>query len=427
MWLRLAATAALALARCDPASAQAHSVITLGDAFARVAERHPDLRWVDLRGDVLAADLAGASLRPAVTGGATLENAFGTGATRGARAAELSLTLASVFERGGKLDARRTLAQSRIDALAVERETRRLDLLADVARRYLATVAVRAQQGIAELDVAQRERAVAAAEARLRAGASPESVVLGARAALSRARLDRDRGVQRLDAARRHLAALWGEREPQFDVATIDPTVLPPIADASALVALLEQSPELARFADERRIREARLQLARSDGAADVQWQVGVRRLEAGDDTALLASVSIPLGAYQRAQPARRAAEAELAALDVEREGKAFALQSTLVDAHGRYRTAQLEVERVRDDVLPLLAKAEAAAERAYRGGAASYLEWAQLQSARTAELRQQLDVAVDAQRALIEIQRLTGRPMLLAARTATDATETHP
>ena len=426
MWLRLAATAALALARCGIALAQAHSVITLDDAFARVAERHPDLRWVGLRGDVLAADLAGASLRPAVTAGATLENAFGTGATRGVRAAELSLTLASVFERGGKLDARRALARSRIDALAVERETRRLDLLADVARRYLAIVAVRAQQDIAELDVAQRERAVAAAEARLRAGASPESVVLGARAALARARLDRDRGVQRLDAARRHLAALWGEREPRFDVAITDPTLLPPIADASALAALLEQAPELARFVDERRIREARLQLARSDGAADVQWQVGVRRLEAGDDTALLASVSIPLGARQRTQPARRAAEAELAALDVEREGKDLALQSTLVDAHGRYRAAQLEVERVRDDVLPLLAKAEAAAERAYRGGAASYLEWAQLQSARTAELRQQLDVAVDAQRALIEIQRLTGQPMLLAARTATDATENH-
>lgn len=424
MWLRLAATAALALARCGIASAQAQSVITLDDAFARVAERHPDLRWVDLRGDVLAADLARASLRPAITGGATLENAFGTGATRGVRAAELSLTLASVFERGGKLDARRTLAQSRVDALALERETRRLDLLADVARRYLAIVAVHAQQRIAGLDVAQRERAVAAAHERLRAGASPESVVLGARAALARALLDRDRGAQRLDAARRHLAALWGERNPSFDVATIDPTVLPPVADATALVALLEQSPELVRFADERRIREARLQLARSEGVGDVQWQVGVRRLESGDDTALLAGVSIPLGSRQRAQPALREAEAELAALDVEREGKALALQSTLLDAHGRYRSAQFEVEHVRDEVLPLLAKAEAAAERAWRGGAASYLEWAQLQSARTAEMRQQLDVAVDAQRALIEIQRLTGQSMVSTVSKAIDARE---
>ena len=94
----------------------------------------------------------------------------------------------------------------------------------------------------------------------------------------------------------------------------------------------------------------------------------------------------------------------------VEREAKDLPLYSTLVEAHGRYRVAQLEVRRLRDDVLPRLARAEAAAERAYRAGAISYLEWAQLQSERTAARKQQLDVALDAQRALIEIQRLTGQ-----------------
>ena len=56
------------------------------------------------------------------------------------------------------------------------------------------------------------------------------------------------------------------------------------------------------------------------------------------------------------------------------------------------------------------LTRAEAAAERAYRAGAISYLEWAQLQSERTAARKQQLEAALEAQRALIEIQRLTGQ-----------------
>ena len=92
-----------------------------------------------------------------------------------------------------------------------------------------------------------------------------------------------------------------------------------------------------------------------------------------------------------------------------------MALYATLVEAHGRYQLARLEVARLRDEVLPTLARAEAAAERAYRAGAASYLEWAQLQSERTASRRQQLEVALDAQRALIELQRLTGQPLLAA------------
>ncbi len=404
----------------DPSEKRASNALTLNDAMHRVADSHPDLRLFGARGDVLAAERDRAALRPALIAGASVENAFGSGESSGLRSAELTLTLASVLERGGKLDARRILARQRIDALAIERETRRLDLLAEVARRYLAAVAAQKQREIAQLDIAQRQRTVAGARRRLQAGASPESVVFTAEAALARAELDRDRAGQRLIAARQHLAALWGERDPDFEVVARDPLALPAIDDFSALAALVQDTPELAQFADEQRIREARLQLARSDRAADLDWQIGVRRSQATDDFGLVGSVSMPLGNRSRAQPGIRVAEAELASLEIEREAKGLALYSTLAEAHGRYRVAQLEVQRLRNEVLPKLGQAETAAERAYRAGAISYLEWAQLQSERTAARRQQLDVALDAQRALIEIQRLTGQAFV-----ATDAAST--
>ena len=172
----------------------------------------------------------------------------------------------------------------------------------------------------------------------------------------------------------------------------------------------LQATPELARFADEQRIAEARLQLARSQNIADLDWQVGVRRLQVTDDFALIGSISMPLGSARRNQPELRAADAELAIIDLQRESQGLALFSTLADAHGRYRVAQVEAARLQSDVLPKLGKAETAAENAYRAGAISYLEWAQLQSERTSARKQQLDAALEAQRALIEIQRLTGQ-----------------
>lgn len=413
MRLSFAALAVLVVVSCAALPARGADRVSLDRAFDRVARTHPDLRLFGPRGQVLSAEFDRASLRPALVAGAGVENAFGSGEASGLDVAELTLTLASVLERGGKLDARRMLVQSRIDALAVERETRRLDLLAEVARRYLAMVAAQRQRGIADLDIGQRQRTVAAARQRLQAGASPESVVLTAQAALARAELDRARADQRLVAARQHLAALWGERDPDFDIVASDPLRLPQIAAFGELGNLLERTPELAQFAGERRIREARLQLARSERAADLDWQVGVRRLQVSDDFALVGSVSMPLGAGRRAEPGIRAAEADLASLEIERESKGLSLYSTLAEAHGRYLTAQLEVRRLRDDVLPRLARAEAAAERAYRGGAISYLEWAQLQSERTSTRRQQLDAALEAQRALIEIQRLTGQAFI--------------
>jgi len=410
MQLRLAAFAALVAVAVVALPTHAADRLSLDDAFSRVAESHPDLRLFGIRRDVLSAELERATLRPALVLGATIENALGTGDASGLQQAELTLTLASVLERGGKLDARRTLAQSRIDALAVEREGRRLDLLAEVARRYLAMVAAERQREIAQSDIGQRQRTVAGARQRLQAGASPESVVLTAQAALAKAELDRARSEQRLAAARQHLAALWGERDPDFEVMVSDPLRLPAIDDFAALADLLERTPELNQFVGERRVREARLQLARSERSADLDWQVGARRLQTTDDFALVGSVSMPLGAASRAEPDIRAAEAELAAVEIEREAKGLSLYSTLAEAHGRYRVAEVEVTRLQDDVLPKLAKAEAAAERAYRGGAISYLEWAQLQSERTLARKQQLEVALDAQRALIEIQRLTGQ-----------------
>lgn len=410
---RLAALAAWVAASVVAWPALAADRLSLDDAFARVAATHPELRLFDSRGAVLAAERERAALRPALVAGATLENAFGTDEARGLQGAELTLTLASVLERGGKLDARKTLARSQIDALAVEREARRLDLLAEVARRYLAMVAARRQGEIAAQDIAQRRRTLAGARQRLQAGASPESVVLTAEAALARAELERARAQQRLDSARQYLAALWGERDPHFEVVAADPARLPEIADFAALTALLERTPELEQFVGERRIREARLQLARSQATADLDWQLGVRRLEASDDFGMVGSLSLPLGAERRAAPGIRAAEAELGALEIEREARGLALHSTLVEAHGRYRTAQLEVRRLQDEVIPLLSRAEGAAERAYRAGAISYLEWAQLQSERTAARRQQLDAALDAQRTLIEIQRLTGQAFI--------------
>jgi cobalt-zinc-cadmium efflux system outer membrane protein len=251
-------------------------------------------------------------------------------------------------------------------------------------------------------------------------------VVLTAQAALARAEMERDRAVQRGVAARQHLAALWGERNPAFDVVAGNPLMLPDIAVFSELDALLATTPELARFADEQRIGEARMQLARSQATPDLDWQVGLRRLQATDDFALVGSVSMPLGSARRAQPELRAAEAELALVGIEREAQGLSLYSTLAEAHGRYLVSQLEVGRMQSDVLPKLAKAESAAERAYRGGAISYLEWAQLQSERTNARKQQLEAALDAQRALIEIQRLTGQAFVASPASQTNQ-ETTP
>ena len=109
MWLRLAALAVFAAAPCLQAAAQSPEILTLDDAFARVAQTHPDLRLDDSQRGLLSAEFDRAALRPAYVAGIAIEIALGTGSARGFDEAEICLSLASVLERGGKLEARRTL------------------------------------------------------------------------------------------------------------------------------------------------------------------------------------------------------------------------------------------------------------------------------------------------------------------------------
>ncbi|WP_433852949.1 TolC family protein [Stenotrophomonas nitritireducens] len=417
MWKRLAALAALAIAPCAIAQVPSSPApLTLDEAVSRVARTHPDLRLPELRRAAAQARHDGAGLKPPLVFGVDIENALGSGASRGFDAAEVTVSLAGVLERGGKLDARRALAQANIDALAPQREITRLDLMAEVARRYLAITAARGQRRIALDDIEQRRRAVAAARLRLQAGASPASTLMTAQAALAQAELDRDRAGEAERAARMALAALWNAREADFAAVSGDPLRLPALQDFQQLATLLSDTPELAVIAGEARVRQAQLQLARSQLRGDLSWQLGVRNDRASHDTALVGGFSLPLGSARRAGPEIRAAEAELAMSAVERQSRALQLYATLAEAHGRYGTARLEVARMDSDVLPQLQRAEKAAETAWRAGAISYLEWAQLQAMRIEARQRQLDAALAAQTALIEIQRLTGQPLVATA-----------
>lgn len=419
MHWRFVAQAACVMALAMAAPAWADNTLTLDDAFARVIDTHPDLRVYAPRHEAMAARVDKAAQAPPLTLGAEVENAMGTGDVRGLHSAEVTLSLSSVLERGGKREARRSLAETRVLALDTERNKTRLDLLAETARRYLAVVASRQQAVVARDAVALRQRAVAAADKRHRAGAVPASVVLSAEAALAQAELGLARAEQSGRSARRYLAALWGEHQAQFRVADADLRQLPTLEPFAVLVGWLDRNPAIRRFADRQRIAEARLQLAQTEAVTDIQWQVGVRRFQLGGDVGVVGSVSIPLGSASRAAPDIRIARNEIEALSIQREASGMALYATLADAHGRYQVARLEVTRLGADVLPRLAEAEQAAARAWRAGAATYAEWARLQSLHVEARQRQLAAALQARRALIEIQRLTARSWAMAADSA--------
>ncbi len=387
--------------------------LTLDAALAKVIASHPELRGFALRSEALEAEGAVASLRPEMSLGLSIENALGSGDYRGFDSAESTLTLAGLIERGGKREARRAMAAARFDALGVERSAMQFDVLAETARRYLDVVGWQARQPLLEAELAQRERMAEAARKRFAIGAAPEAMALKAEAdvAATKAALAATRGST--IAAARKLALMWSDRSGAVFAATPLPSAVPPLPAYEDFRKALPSSPELARFATESRIRDARVRLAVADASADIDWELGVRHLAGSGDVALVAGASIPLGVSRRAALERSAARAERAALELERESVEAQLEAALLEAWSRANSAVERVTALESEILPRLRKAAESAERAYVAGALTYVEWSEVQSAVRSAGEAALEAKLEWRRSMIEIQRLTAEPVI--------------
>ena len=384
--------------------------LTFEHALVRVIEHHPSLQVLDLGRAALEAEAAQAALRPALTVGAEVENVAGTGELRGIDGAEWTLSLAGTLERGGKRALREAVAARRIDAQATRRAAAALALMTETAQRYLDVAAAREDIAIADSEARERDDWARLARQRSSAGAIPQVVPLMAEAAAAQARFERDRARLQQALAEQRLASLWGGSA--ASIADVDLYALPAAPDLPALIETVERNPSILALSDETRLREAQLRVAEASRIADPSWRAGIRRVEATNDLAVVADVTLPLQSRARAEPLVRAQRAELDAIAFERGADERRLASLVLEAHGVYVASRLTAERLRDDVLPRYDAASDAAARAWQSGALSPLEWSGLQDARFNARRARLAAAIAARRALIELQSLTAEPL---------------
>lgn len=381
--------------------------LTLDAALQRVIDTHPTLRTFPLRSTALEAEAQVAALSPEKTLEFTVENVFDS--------TESTLTLAGVLERGGKREARRAIAAARLDELGVERTAAQFDVLAETARRYLELVSWQSRVPLIEADLVQRERMADAARTRFKIGAAPEASALRAEAEVAAATASVAAARAAANVAAMRLALMWGEEQTAAFEVTPLPISLPVLPEFAKFKNSLPASPDLARFASAARIQDARIRLATADRVADLDWQFGLRHFADSDDLALVGGISMPLGVSRRAELEASIARAERSALDLERQSFAMQLHAALLDAWAQANAATERVRVIDTAVLPRLRKAVENAERAYVGGALSYPEWSEIQSALSSAQLAEFEARLEWRRAMIEIQRLTAEPVVVA------------
>jgi cobalt-zinc-cadmium efflux system outer membrane protein len=343
-----------------------------------------------------------------MTVGGEMENFAGTGELSGFDDAEFTLRVGKTFELGGKREARQALGASRVALQGNELERRRLDVVTQAKHRFLEVVAQQARLTLAEQESALARETLEAVAYRVKRGASPEADLALAELAVARAELEQEDAEHELESARVALSVLWDERSPSFARVAGSVDTLPDVPAFETLTQRLESNPDQQLFA----LEAARLDAQRRSVAAsrkpDLSGTLGVRRLEAFDDQALVMSIALPIGLGHRSDLALARGRAELEGLEGRRKAVELERYQELFGRYQELRHARHEFEALRDRMIPAAERALELARRGYDEARYSFLQVAAARNVLHSLHRDRIAAATRYHRLLADIERAT-------------------
>lgn len=391
-----------------PLPGYAAESLRLEEAVSRALASHPSLAAEAAQLKAVQARAQREGLATPYTIGADVENVGGTRAFQGVQSAETTLRVSRVIELGGKRAARQALGSAEINQQQNLSEATRLDVISRTSIRFIAVLADQQRLKYAQEQVAQAERTRREVANWVSVARNPESDLRAAEIAAADAELERIRAEHKLSSARLTLASSWGVLTPDFETAAGNLLVLPKAESLETLVARLPMTPEQRAALLEAASILARKHLAETSAKPDVTVNVGVRRLEATSDQALMMSVSIPLGNQVRSRLSVTEANAQLTASEARRDAQRFEHYQSLFGKYQELSHARTEAETLEKNMLPKAEQALAFTRRGFEAGRFSFLALAQAQKT-LFELRQRAtDAAARCQILMTEVERLT-------------------
>ena len=381
--------------------------LTLEQALAGALSRSPELaaQAAEARAATARLQQAGARANPEIE--LAVEEVDRDGA--GFDSAEMGVTVAQALELGGKRHWRKRVAEAENEQVGRDTESKRLDVLAETARRFVAVLAAQERLDLAQSAVDLAEKTDAAVAERVKAGKEPPPQAAKSAAELELARLDALAAEQALGVARGRLAVIWGAETATFDraVGRLNRLngALPPL---DALRTRLAATPDLARWDAELSLRRAAVASEKAARIPELEASAGYVRFKEDGTDALAFGLSMPLPLFDRNRGNLDAARQELARAESERTAAAVALAVNLAEAHASLLAAHGRVATLQAKVVPVMEQACEAARAGYQQGKFGFLDLLDAQRSLIETRMSLVDALSDYHAAWIDIRRMT-------------------
>tara|TARA_R110002167_G_scaffold51872_18_gene150090 strand:- start:1181 stop:2488 length:1308 start_codon:yes stop_codon:yes gene_type:complete len=395
-----------------PAVSLAETSLTLSEAIQRSFANHPELRAFSYRRAAAdgMAQQARVGSRPQLD--LSVEDALGSGDYSGADSLQSTLSISWVLE-GDLLQRRGHSVDVQKRVISDEQAIKKLDVAAETARQFLTVVVYQQRKALAEAARAQAESVAKELSKRMDAGKSLLADKLRAEAELARADIALEDLDHEIRGAKRMLATQWNARQTDFDIASGSLAIAADKLNYEALAQQLSSHPRVRKLLSQERVAQSEIALAKTEARSRWQFSTGVRRFENTDDYALVAGFTVPLGGEQRNSGRIAALAAERDRYRADADAMQIVLEARLYVLLQEFQHAQHVVGALREQILPRLEKAQSEARNAYQLGRYSYQDWRGVQQELLATRSYLLDSQFKAQLTRVEIERLSGLPLL--------------
>ena len=283
----------------------------------------------------------------------------GAGQRSGFDGAETTVLIAQPIELARKRAKRMTLAALEEELAQWDYQSKRLDIARRVSGAFVNVLGAQERLALSEELVRISEQAHIAVTQRVAAGRDSPIEQTKSGVALSTMRIELQRAERALESARKGLAAAWGSRTAGFSEVAGQFDEVRPVPSVDKLSALVQQNPDIARWAVEKQRRRAALKLEKAKAISNVTLNGGLRQFNETDDSAAVLGLSIPLPLSDRNQGGLREATYLLAKTEDSRKAAEIEVLAALEAAALRLAGALAEATALKN--IPAPSEEEAA------------------------------------------------------------------
>ncbi|UTW58761.1 TolC family protein [Kordiimonas sp. SCSIO 12603] len=389
-------------------STYASDTINREEAIKRTLAVSPVLAASQARIEAFGASIEQANVRPNPTLSLATEDFTGTGPFTGLNQSEITFSYAQKFERGGKRQLRTSLARMEQNAVKLEFDINKLDIIKATETAYLDVLLALAQLKAIQEQINLFQELKSAISDRVEQGRDSQLALQNAELRLLQIQTQKNAAEQKLSNLKFALARLWQSSDTDFE---IDAKQLHQLPDAllPAKLEILQTSPDIQIWVYREQAKKGALDLEKAQAKQDPTVSFGVRYLQTTGDVAAVANVSIPFALYDTNKGNIKRAKAEISQnryqlIEVERK-----IENALFNEQRSLETSFVQIQRLKKG-LKQAQEAKSTALEQLSLGLVSYLDIFASQALVfdfETQIIQQLSAFHTAQ---IEIDRLTAR-----------------